>query len=1345
MRRILSLLLFSFCASCAAQVINPATQITWPRVTGSGAPTISCTGANYGQPYTDTTNNNQYVCTTSGWVKVNGGGSGCTISGSANQIAINTGGGGCNSSTVTADTGGNAKAPASVQSGGGPSTDLQYYGADLTATTSSNTAMNNALTASGAANFANLSLGLCNPIYVSSGQFLTNEISVATQASCAFLQGSNHIGGVKNYYGGAGGSGSYLYAWGSASFGGIQNMRLYGVGPSYASYTSSSGTMAQSAVTFSGHVDSAATLSDFTASYFYGNALVLNDYFTNAYLRHFRMDGIGGYSFYVQGANNGDGNPFHVYDYTEDTGLNSGVATYGIGKGYIAGTGSTPSCYGQGSVYSSEANGFIYDFSNVRREENNPSCNIGNADQGTFYSNDDNSSSRPAVIFENYTDAAVTASAAHPLVSTATGNAVFTAFGYNEMLDLSSLYKNRATQQEYGDGFDLQGLFYSIGRSASGRQGYGLEDQLFDVIPVASRATNNALWQNSDWFFRHLTDFVAGTEGPLDVVVSPASGRASLQAAQQVTAAATLATNSSAGANLTGFNPLAFTLSLGLHLGDNLVIPNSGTGGTGSTAVTVTCINAVASGTNCAGLTGVGVVVTPAPLCLTSSGCPAGGSVIIDFAQATLSNFGLEANRVTSLPVPLAACPYVGDFEWLKVPVAGSPIGAACSSSGWILIDGYPAGAVTYTSTHVLTQADQNALLIFLCSSSCGVSLPASQPSSQFHTSVLSIGSTVATVILNGGDTFNGSTTVPALNSSQVMPIWANSTVSTDYDGSAPLGGANVYTGTHVLGPLDNGMAAVYNCSSACQVSLPATQPSPQFHTTIMSIGSTVATFVLNGGDTFNGSTNVPTLNSFRTLPIWANIGTATDYQGNAPLVPGSNCTLTPASNGMTINCTGGGGGGDSITSPHSTIAIGGTSSATTLDVAGGGGEILAGATPALTATPALGTDNSVAGTLQLSDGSANAHTIIGSAATTSNTVLFPAAVPTNLHGVYCAVSSTTCTLTDTGYAYNAIPAADIASGALANGMTATTQAAGDSTADLATDSFVTTAVNNAVAGVNPAVAVLAASTANITGTYTQVGGGVGDTFTVTATGAFTLDGIAINTIGQRVLLKNQTSANQNGVYTATVVGTTGISAVFTRALDYDTPSDVNNTGAIPVQSGTANTTTSWLLTSQVTSIGSSGSSLTYAQFSLNPSTLVTSAASLTSNALMTGAGGQGAQTITTGTGVITALGVNTGSAGAVGVLIATGTAAMNTAAVASGACETVVTVSASGVATTDVIEVGFNGDPTAVTGYGASATGAVLTIYPYPTSGNVNFKVCNSTANSITPGALTLNWKVYR
>ncbi len=205
---------------------------------------------------------------------------------------------------------------------------------------------------------------------------------------------------------------------------------------------------------------------------------------------------------------------------------------------------------------------------------------------------------------------------------------------------------------------------------------------------------------------------------------------------------------------------------------------------------------------------------------------------------------------------------------------------------------------------------------------------------------------------------------------------------------------------------------------------------------------------------------------------------------------------------------------------------------------------------------------------------------------------------------------------------------------------TATTQSQLDGSTKLATTLYTDTAVSNAIAAVNPAVAVLAASTANLTGTYAQVGGGVGDTFTITATGAFSLDGVALGTIGQRVLFKNQSTASQNGVYTVTVAGTTGVSAVFTRALDYDTPSDVNNTGSIPVQSGTANATTSWLLTSQVTSIGSSGSSLTYAQFSYNPTNVAllsgsafTGAVTSSSSIIATGiVDGRAPVTITTGT-----------------------------------------------------------------------------------------------------------------
>jgi hypothetical protein len=92
----------------------------------------------------------------------------------------------------------------------------------------------------------------------------------------------------------------------------------------------------------------------------------------------------------------------------------------------------------------------------------------------------------------------------------------------------------------------------------------------------------------------------------------------------------------------------------------------------------------------------------------------------------------------------------------------------------------------------------------------------------------------------------------------------------------------------------------------------------------------------------------------------------------------------------------------------------------------------------------------------------------------------------------------------------------------------------------------------------------------------------------------------------------------------------------------------------------------------------------------------------------------------------------------------ASGTAMLDTSAIASGTCGPTVSVASAGIAATDTIEWGFQVDPTSLTGYSPSA-GGMLAIIPYPTGGNVNFKVCNNTASSITPGAAFLNWRVPR
>lgn len=94
--------------------------------------------------------------------------------------------------------------------------------------------------------------------------------------------------------------------------------------------------------------------------------------------------------------------------------------------------------------------------------------------------------------------------------------------------------------------------------------------------------------------------------------------------------------------------------------------------------------------------------------------------------------------------------------------------------------------------------------------------------------------------------------------------------------------------------------------------------------------------------------------------------------------------------------------------------------------------------------------------------------------------------------------------------------------------------------------------------------------------------------------------------------------------------------------------------------------------------------------------------------------------------------------------VIASGTSALDTSAISSGACATVVTTSATGTLTTDAFSAVFNADPSGVTGYAPTVNG-MLTILAYPTANNVNFKSCNNTNSSITPGAITLNWIVTR
>lgn len=76
MRKLLWLLVFA--VPICAQIIDPRTQLNWPRVSGNGDPVTAGFGADcgthYGQPYTDKSGHHYWVCGTSGWFQVDAAG-----------------------------------------------------------------------------------------------------------------------------------------------------------------------------------------------------------------------------------------------------------------------------------------------------------------------------------------------------------------------------------------------------------------------------------------------------------------------------------------------------------------------------------------------------------------------------------------------------------------------------------------------------------------------------------------------------------------------------------------------------------------------------------------------------------------------------------------------------------------------------------------------------------------------------------------------------------------------------------------------------------------------------------------------------------------------------------------------------------------------------------------------------------------------------------------------------------------------------------------------------------------------------------------------------------------------
>ena len=146
---------------------------------------------------------------------------------------------------------------------------------------------------------------------------------------------------------------------------------------------------------------------------------------------------------------------------------------------------------------------------------------------------------------------------------------------------------------------------------------------------------------------------------------------------------------------------------------------------------------------------------------------------------------------------------------------------------------------------------------------------------------------------------------------------------------------------------------------------------------------------------------------------------------------------------------------------------------------------------------------------------------------------------------------------------------------------------------DAATKSY----VDAVKTGLDVKNSVTMATTADLSYTYSNGSSGVGATLTASGNGAVTIDGIATATTSERVLVKDQDDAEENGIYYVSTVSGVGTTLVLTRSTDADTASEFSSGSFTFVEKGTANADAGFVMT-QDTTLTLGTTEVTWAQFS---------------------------------------------------------------------------------------------------------------------------------------------------
>lgn len=381
-----------------------------------------------------------------------------------------------------------------------------------------------------------------------------------------------------------------------------------------------------------------------------------------------------------------------------------------------------------------------------------------------------------------------------------------------------------------------------------------------------------------------------------------------------------------------------------------------------------------------------------------------------------------------------------------------------------------------------------------------------------------------------------------------------------------------------------------------------ATLNIPQYQaagTYVTSVSGTTNRITSSGGTTpvidiaatYVGQSSITTLGTIGT-GVWQGTTINYAYLGSGGVGTGlryladDNTWKTYAAGGGSVSSVASADGSITVTNPTSTV------------------DLAVVKAPILTTARTIGTltgDGTTAGSSF--NGSANNTNALVLATVNSNVGTFGSAtqvaqVTVNAKGLTTAVSNVTITPAigsitglGTGIAtFLATPSSanlatavtdETGSGALvfgtaptvtlASASTAVTQAPADNSTKIATTAY----VQAAIFATQTIAAAKYATTVALTATYSNGASGVGATLTEIALGALSVDG-STPSVNDRILVKNQASTFQNGVYVVTVVGSAGASYVLTRSSDYNVSADINLGDTIFVSAGSTLASTTW-------------------------------------------------------------------------------------------------------------------------------------------------------------------------